>query len=71
VADAERALALAVAAWGAEYPEVARARRALGLLYIEQLGQVERGERELTLARELYEKQRGPDSIDVANCVPG
>jgi eukaryotic-like serine/threonine-protein kinase len=71
VADAERALALAVAAWGAEYPEVARARRTLGLLYIEQLGAVDRGERELLLARELFEKQLGPDSIDVANCEQG
>ena len=52
VADAERALALGIAAWGPDYPDIAEIRRLLGLLYIEQLGAVERGE----------------DSIDVGNC---
>jgi tetratricopeptide (TPR) repeat protein len=68
VAAAERALALGIAAWGPEYPDIARTRRALGLLYIEQLGAVERGEREITLALELYRTQLGADSIEVANC---
>jgi tetratricopeptide (TPR) repeat protein len=68
VADAERALALGIAAWGPDHPVIARARRALGLLYIEQLGAVERGERELTLALELDRAQLGADSIEVANC---
>jgi tetratricopeptide (TPR) repeat protein len=61
VADAERALALGLAAWGPAYPDLARTRRTLGLLYVEQLGDVARGERELTLARELYRAQLGPD----------
>jgi len=68
VADGERALALGIAAWGPEYPDIARTRRALGLLYIEQLGAVERGEHELTLALELYRTQLGADSTEVANC---
>jgi tetratricopeptide (TPR) repeat protein len=68
VADAERALALGLAAWGPEYPELARTRRTLGLLYVEQLGDVARGERELTLALEVYRARLGPDSTEVANC---
>ncbi|HEX7839660.1 MAG TPA: tetratricopeptide repeat protein, partial [Kofleriaceae bacterium] len=68
VADVERALALGIAAWGPEYPDIAQVRRALGLLYIEQLGDVARGEHELALALRLYSAQRGADSIDVANC---
>jgi eukaryotic-like serine/threonine-protein kinase len=68
VADGERALALGIAAWGPAYPDLARTRRVLGLLYIEQLGDVERGERELTQARELYRAQLGADSTEVANC---
>jgi tetratricopeptide (TPR) repeat protein len=68
VADAERALALELAAWGPAYPDLARTRRMLGLLYVEQLGDVARGERELTLALELYRAQLGPDSTEVANC---
>jgi len=68
VADGERALALGIAAWGADYPDIARTRRTLGLLYIEQLGDVARGEHELTLARELYRTQLGADSTEVANC---
>jgi len=68
VADGERALALGISAWGPEYPDIARTRRTLGLLYIEQLGAVERGERELTLALGLYRAQLGPDSTEVANC---
>jgi eukaryotic-like serine/threonine-protein kinase len=68
VADGERALAIGVSAWGGEYPDIARTRRALGLLYIEQLGDVARGEKEIEQARKLYVSQLGPDSIEVANC---
>lgn len=68
VADGERALALGIAAWGPDYPDIARTRRALGLLYIEQLGEVKRGEHEISLALELYRSQLGADSIEVANC---
>jgi tetratricopeptide (TPR) repeat protein len=68
VADGERALALGVAAWGPQHPDVARTRRALGLLYVEQLGAVERGEHEIELARQIYEAQLGADSLEVANC---
>ncbi len=68
VADGERALALGIAAWGPEYPDIARTRRTLGLLYIEQLGDVARGEHEITLALALYRAQLGAGSIEVANC---
>jgi eukaryotic-like serine/threonine-protein kinase len=68
IADGERALALGVATWGPEYPDIARTRRALGLLYIEQLGDVERGEREIVLAMRQFHAQLGGDSIEVANC---
>jgi tetratricopeptide (TPR) repeat protein len=68
VADAERALALGIAAWGPDYPDIASTRRVLGLLYIEQLGAVERGEHELTLALQLYRTQLGEDSLDAAAC---
>jgi eukaryotic-like serine/threonine-protein kinase len=68
VADAERALALGIAAWGPDYPDIASTRRVLGLLYIEQLGAVERGEHELTLALQLFRTQLGEDSIDAATC---
>jgi tetratricopeptide (TPR) repeat protein len=68
VADDERALALGIASWGPEYPDIARTRRALGLLYIEQLGEIERGEHQIALALELYRAQLGGDSIEVANC---
>jgi eukaryotic-like serine/threonine-protein kinase len=68
VADAERALAIGIAVWGSEYPDLAATRRVLGLLYIEQLGDVARGEHEINLALELYRTQLGADSIDVANC---
>jgi eukaryotic-like serine/threonine-protein kinase len=68
IADAERALSLGVTAWGAEYPDIARTRRALGLLYIEQLGDVERGRKEIELAIQLFRAQAGEDSIEVANC---
>jgi tetratricopeptide (TPR) repeat protein len=70
VADGERALALGIAAWGPDYPDIdiAGTRRALGLLYIEQPGAVERGEHELILAREIYRTQLGADSTEVANC---
>ena len=71
VADGERALALGIQAWGSAYPEVARTRRALGMLYIEQLGDAKRGETELLAARELYRTQLGADSIEVANCEQG
>jgi tetratricopeptide (TPR) repeat protein len=66
LADAERALALGIAAWGPEYPDIARTRRILGLIHIEQLGAMERGVRELTLALELARARLGPDSIEVA-----
>jgi len=68
VADGERALAIGIAAWGSEYPDIASTRRVLGLLYIEQLGDVARGEHEITLALELYRTQLGADSSEVANC---
>lgn len=68
IEDGERALAIGVAAWGADYPDIARTRRALGLLYIEQLGDVERGRKELELALQLFRAQAGDDSIEVANC---
>jgi len=68
IADGERALAIGLAAWGADHPDIAQVRRALGLLYIEQLGDVARGEHELTLAVALYRTQLGDDSIEVANC---
>ncbi|MBC7976527.1 MAG: tetratricopeptide repeat protein, partial [Myxococcales bacterium] len=68
VADGERALELGIAAWGSEYPGIAKARRLLGLLYIEQLGDVPRGEKQLLLARQLYSAQLGPDSVDVGGC---
>ncbi len=68
VADGERALELGIAAWGPAYPGIAKARRLLGLLYIEQLGDLPRGEQQLLLARQLYSAQLGPDSIDVAGC---
>jgi eukaryotic-like serine/threonine-protein kinase len=68
IADAERALAIGIAAWGADYPDIARTRRALGLLYIEQLGDVERGRKEIEKAVQLFRAQSGDDSIEVANC---
>jgi tetratricopeptide (TPR) repeat protein len=68
VADGERALALGLAAWGPDHPEVARTRRALGLLYLEQLGDVTRAEHEISLALALDRAQLGEDSFDVANC---
>ncbi|TMQ06716.1 MAG: tetratricopeptide repeat protein [Deltaproteobacteria bacterium] len=71
VADAERALALGIAAWGPDYPGLARTRRTLGLIYIEQLNDIARGEHELTLALAFYRSQLGPDSIEDANCEQG
>ena len=71
IADDERALALGIASWGPEYLDIARTRLALGLLYIEQLGMIDRGEHEITLALGLYRAQLGSDSIDVANCEQG
>ena len=68
VADGERALALGIAAWGEDHPDIARSRTALGLLYIEQLGDLARGEHEIVLAREIYRAQLGPDAIEVATC---
>jgi tetratricopeptide (TPR) repeat protein len=68
VSDGERALAIGIATWGPEYPNIASTRRVLGLIYIEQLGAVERGEHEITLALQLYRAQLGVDSIEVANC---
>jgi tetratricopeptide (TPR) repeat protein/predicted Ser/Thr protein kinase len=67
MADAERALALGIAAWGPEYPDLAQVRRVLGLLYVEQLGDLARGERELTLALALARAQGDADSVEVAN----
>jgi eukaryotic-like serine/threonine-protein kinase len=68
VADGERALELGIATWGAEHPDIARTRRALGLVYIEQLGDVERGKKEIEQALRLFSAYQGPDSIEVANC---
>ncbi|MEO7736069.1 MAG: tetratricopeptide repeat-containing protein kinase family protein, partial [Kofleriaceae bacterium] len=68
VADDERALSLGIASWGKSYPDIARTRLALGLLYVEQLGAIERGEHEIALALELYSANLGDDSIDAANC---
>jgi tetratricopeptide (TPR) repeat protein len=68
VSDGERALALGIASWGSDYPDIAKTRRLLGLLYIEQLGAVERGEQQLNLALKLYSAQLGLDSIEVASC---
>lgn len=67
VADGERALTLAISAWGPEYPEIARTRRSLGYFYIDQVGEIERGEKQIKLAIELYSKQDA-DSTEVANC---
>ena len=66
--DDERALAIGLAAWGPDYPDIASTRSALGLLYIEQLGDVARGEREVTLALRLFSAQLGADSNEVAAC---
>jgi hypothetical protein len=68
VADAEHALALGVAAWGPEYPDLAQVRRVLGLAYVEQLGDLARGTRELKLALALAHAQGDDDSVEVANC---
>ncbi|HEY0193978.1 MAG TPA: tetratricopeptide repeat protein, partial [Kofleriaceae bacterium] len=71
VADAERALALGIAAWGTAYPEVAATRVLLGLAYIEQLGDVDRGEQQLQLALAQYRIQLGDDSVEGAICEQG
>jgi tetratricopeptide (TPR) repeat protein/predicted Ser/Thr protein kinase len=67
MSDAERALALGIAAWGPEYPDLAQVRRVLGLIYVEQLGDLARGERELELALQLALAQGDADSVEVAN----
>jgi eukaryotic-like serine/threonine-protein kinase len=67
-ADAERALALGIAAWGPEYPDLAQVRRTLGLIYVEQFGDLARGEGELTRALALARAQGDADSVEVANC---
>jgi serine/threonine protein kinase/tetratricopeptide (TPR) repeat protein len=67
LADAERAMALGIAAWGPEYPDLAQVRRVLGLLCVEQLGDLARGERELELALQLALAQGDADSVEVAN----
>jgi len=69
--DAERAVALGVAAWGPSNADVARARRVLGLIYLEQLGDVARGEAALTSARQVFAAQQGPDAFEVAGCEQG
>jgi eukaryotic-like serine/threonine-protein kinase len=71
VVDGERALAIGISAWGEHYPDIASTRRMLGLLYIEQLGDVERGETQIGLALDLYRTNVGADSIEVANCEQG
>jgi tetratricopeptide (TPR) repeat protein len=68
VADGERSLELGIAAWGPEYPDIASTRRVLGLMYLEQLGQIDRGEQEISIALQLYRNQLGSDSLEVANC---
>jgi serine/threonine protein kinase/tetratricopeptide (TPR) repeat protein len=68
LADAQRALDLGIRAWGPNYPDSARTRRVLGLLYIELLGDTKRGTAEIETAKKLYSDQLGPDSIEVANC---
>ncbi len=67
VADAERALELGLAAWGPAYPDISRTRRALGLLYVEQLGDLDRGQRELELALAADQARVGEASIEVAS----
>ncbi|HEY6175194.1 MAG TPA: tetratricopeptide repeat protein, partial [Kofleriaceae bacterium] len=67
VADGDRALALGIAAWGPDYPDIATTRRALGLLYIEQLGDIERGETEIAQALRQFSARFGADSAQVAN----
>ncbi|HEY0194748.1 MAG TPA: hypothetical protein VGC42_26730, partial [Kofleriaceae bacterium] len=54
VADAERALALGVAAWGTDHPGNATTRVLLGLAYLEQLGDLDRGEAQLQRALAQY-----------------
>jgi serine/threonine protein kinase/tetratricopeptide (TPR) repeat protein len=71
IVDGERARDLGIQAWGPDYPDLARTRRSLGLLYIEQLNDVKRGEAEILAALKLYRAQLGPDSIEVANCEQG
>jgi tetratricopeptide (TPR) repeat protein len=68
VADGERTLAIELAAWGPAHPELAPTRLTLGLLYIEQLGDVPRGEHEIELALASYRDRLGPDALEVANC---
>lgn len=67
VADAERALALGLAAWGPTYPDISSTRRALGLLYVEQLGDLARGEQQIELALQADEAHLGPASFEVAH----
>jgi tetratricopeptide (TPR) repeat protein len=66
--DYERASTIGVTAWGAQHPEVARTRRALGLLMIQNLGEVAQGEREVEAARRILAASHGERSAEVANC---
>ncbi|HWN66835.1 MAG TPA: tetratricopeptide repeat protein, partial [Haliangium sp.] len=66
--DYERAVTIGTGAWGSEHPEVARTRRALGLLMIQGLGEVAQGEREVEAARRILAASHGERSAEVANC---
>ncbi|MDY7232975.1 serine/threonine-protein kinase [Hyalangium rubrum] len=68
LADYQRALALSLAAWGPGHPDVATTRRALGVLQIERLGQVEQGRREIEQAANIYRAAQGEDAPDVGHC---
>lgn len=68
VADAERALHLSEAAWGPLHPQTAQGHRSLGLLYIEQLGAIDKGVQEIEQALRILRPLYGDDSIEVANC---
>jgi tetratricopeptide (TPR) repeat protein len=67
-ADIGRARDLGLAAYGPDHPDLAATRLTLGLLYIEQLGDVARGERELRLALATFRALRGESSLEVASC---
>jgi tetratricopeptide (TPR) repeat protein len=71
VADGKRALELGLRTWGQDYPEVARTRRVLGMIYLEQFSDPQRGAAELTEALRIFRAQHDPESIEIANCEQG